>query len=83
MKIEPSRCPECGAKIRGTCDIVPATALLDEVAPGEFEYAGESKVHWDGQHTPETFEGLPEVICENGHIFPVHINEEARTDATP
>ena len=37
-------------KIVGICDFIPAVAFFTEVnSLTDFEYDGESRVHWDGQ----------------------------------
>ncbi|HEX3654525.1 MAG TPA: hypothetical protein VHV55_01895 [Pirellulales bacterium] len=70
MRFDPARCPECGDLPKGTCDVIPAIALLyfdddDDAA----EFAGESEVLWDGQETPTNADGLIDVICPNGHVW--------------
>jgi hypothetical protein len=71
MKFNPCRCPECNALPKGTLDWTPSTALMsadDERARNpEFEYDGESKMHWDGQETEEDDQGRVGLICPNGH----------------
>lgn len=45
-------------EIIGVCDVIPAVALFSQVnSLTDFEYAGESRVHWDGQ-THERRDGL-------------------------
>lgn len=75
MKITPCKCPECGGDIRGTVDQVPGIALLTDLGGGDFEYAGETEVFWDGQ-TPETdADGRQLVQCENSHEFYATVEE--------
>ena len=76
MFINPDVCPECGAAIRGTCDLVPAVALVErDPATGEFEYSGESKMCWDGQTTETDDVGRWRLICLNGHEFFAEVTE--------
>src|SRR2546429_272284 len=48
MTITPSSCPECGAQIKGTCDVIPGTARVFQNEDGTFEFSGETDVHWGG-----------------------------------
>jgi len=75
MKITPTQCPECGARINGTLDWIPAVALLAETTPGSFAYTGESDIIWDGQHT-QTLGGQPLIVCERGHKITAAIDPE-------
>lgn len=68
MKREPLRCSECGEVADGTVDTVPARALLTRPDErGHVEWAGETKMFWDGQMTETEAEGRWTLECTNGH----------------
>jgi hypothetical protein len=47
-------CPKCGGDPEGTCETTPGVALLRRTEDGQgFNYAGDTRMHWDGQ-TPQT-----------------------------
>ena len=75
MRIEPSVCPHCCANIAGTADIVPALAYVNRSEDGTYEWAGESKVFWDGQESVMDSEGLTLVQCDEGHEFEARVEE--------
>ena len=61
-----------GAQIIGTAELTPGTALtmddsFERDASGSisYDYAGETKMHWDGQETIER-NGKVVLIDENG-----------------
>lgn len=61
-----SRCPQCGGRPEGTCDTIPAVALLryDEDSDS-YEYFGETRVGWDGQVSQNDSRGRALLLCEN------------------
>jgi hypothetical protein len=75
MKIIPSDCPQCGERVYGTADIIPGTALLIENDDGTFDYAGETKVDWDGQ-THRTRDDQTIVCCANGHEWMADLDDD-------
>jgi hypothetical protein len=75
MTITPGTCPTCGESVYGTVDLVPAVAYVHDNGDGTFDYDGESKMYWDGQHTDTTHDGRPLVQCHNGHEWPAAIEE--------
>jgi hypothetical protein len=79
VKIIPSQCPECGEYLIGFCDMIPGTCLLDHECEDEFEYNGETKLHYDDQYT-EGKDGKLLVICDLGHQWPVNVEDGNETD---
>lgn len=75
MKITPSVCPKCGETVKGTCDLVASTVLLDEDEDGSFDYSGESEMHWDTSTTETNDQDQWRVCCENGHEWWASIEE--------
>lgn len=63
MKFEPTLCPKCKGKPRGTCELVPGLALLMELEPGDYDYEGYTKLNWDAQTTIEDADGLVTLVC--------------------
>ena len=57
MRFSPDICPSCGKHAIRTIDSVPALALMDRDADGDYEYSNESKMCWDGQTTETDDEG--------------------------
>ena len=55
MKFDPTNCPKCSGKPRGTVEQIPGLALLMEMTdqPGEYDYEGSTDVWWDDQITIE------------------------------
>lgn len=53
MQISTDICPICMKAPIGTVENVPGIALLvaDDEEPGQYEYAGETEMSWDGQRT--------------------------------
>ena len=56
-------CPFCQKIPTGTCELVPGTALLEEVEDG-MEYVGETRMHEDGQKTEKDDRGLTVFWCD-------------------
>ena len=75
MTITPDSCPQCGAQIKGTCDVIPGTARVFQNHDGTFEFSGETDVHWDGQQT-KTEGGKARVICTEGHEFLAELTDQ-------
>jgi hypothetical protein len=75
MKIKPSICPECGETVNGTCDQVASTCLLDQDDDGNFDFSGESEMHWDTSTTETNDKGQWLVCCENGHEWWAAVEE--------
>jgi hypothetical protein len=69
MRFDPCKCPECGGPPTATCDLVPGNALLQDLGDGEFDYAGETKMCWDGQYTETDDDGKLHLMCENSHFW--------------
>jgi|GEM_PF-7035036 len=73
------RCPECGERIQGSLELVPAVALASgaerEVQPGEaarMTYDGTTEMDWDGQTTAYVeIDGTRFVVltCRRGCVF--------------
>ena len=42
---------------------------------GEYEYSGETTMHWDGQYTTSNKKGQTLVTCPNGHEWPAEIED--------
>lgn len=68
MKFDPMNCPDCGKPAIGTIDIIPGCCLFTSPdADGCVDYAGETKLFWEGQ-TPETNENDHVLLrCHCGH----------------
>lgn len=84
MRWQQNTCPTCAKPAAELAEMVAAQALLtyDEES-GEYEYAGESRVCWDGQETLEA-DGMQNLYCENGHDWwtaPVQEHEGAAQEA--
>jgi len=76
MRFEPHTCPSCGGIATGTSETIPGVALLDFDADGNAEYAGETKMCWDGQQTEIDADGNAELWCGEGHCWPARMDEE-------
>lgn len=63
MRLTTPTCPECGAAVRGTADLVPGNALLQRLGDGSYEYAGQTEMWWDGQMNEIEWE---RVLCGGG-----------------
>lgn len=83
MKFDRPRCPECGEWARGTCELVPALALLDFTQDGEAEYQGETEMDWDGQTTLHDQEGRATLECRNCHRWPARLTQDDDSDDQP
>lgn len=84
MKFEPPQCPECGEVADGTVDVVPGRALF--TAPderGHVEWAGETKMFWDGQQTEIDAQGRWGLECTNGHQWYAVLEEDERPETRP
>lgn len=67
MKLEIPKCPECGEIATGTFEMIPGIAFLTAIdSDGEVEYAGETKVLWDGQRAVVR-DGKYTLLCCNHH----------------
>lgn len=79
MIFETPTCPECGLPAYGTVEHIPGVALLAEDAtPGtDVEWAGETKVEWDGQTTESDAEGRVLLTCRSGHEWWSKVKEAA------
>lgn len=77
MRFEPSKCPECGQRAKGTLETIPGIALLEFDEDCDADYQGETKVWWDGQQTARSDDGRVRLVCPDGHEWP------ASDDQTP
>ncbi len=73
MTIKDPICPECGAPVDGTWEVVPGIALVDRQPDGSFDYVGETKMIWDEQKTAKSPHGLAVVICHHGHTWETEV----------
>lgn len=69
MRLLTPTCPECGEPAQWTVDCIPGGALIDLDEDGTFEYAGETKMFWDGQTTETDEEGRLLVGCGEHEWF--------------
>jgi hypothetical protein len=70
MKFNPSKCPDCGERIRGSVDVLYGVALVTKPdEDGNCEWAGETEVDWNGQAPTSNSPGTVVVRCLNGHEF--------------
>lgn len=77
MKIETPKCPECGKPPEGTVDRIPGIALFGEIdGEGKTEYAGETRVCWDGQESHADEAGRVLVQCRSGHEWYTYLDED-------
>lgn len=77
MRIEPSRCPDCGRVAQGFEEIVPVKAFVELCEEsGEYQYTGESKVYWDSQVLDLNDEGVGVAHCQEGHTWEFTLEEE-------
>jgi hypothetical protein len=69
MRFTLDTCPICGLPPDGTLETVQGFALLQPKSDGSpgFEYAGETKIWWDEQHTVRDAQNCVTLICEKGH----------------
>mgnify|MGYP001586300189 FL=1 len=65
MKFDPTSCPSCGGKPRGTVEQLLGLALLMELTdqPGEYDYEGYTEVWWDDQESIEDEDGEVTLVC--------------------
>lgn len=72
-------CPECGLPAYGAVERIPGVALLAEVpGPGkDVEWAGETKVEWDGQTTETDADGRVLLTCRSCHEWWSKVEEGA------
>ena len=50
LMLKTPKCPKCGKPAIGSSDFIPGCALFDgDPSEGAVDYAGETKVYWDGQ----------------------------------
>lgn len=71
-----SVCPECGAKPESILENVMAAAQLMMDDSGNFDYAGESNVHWDTQQVQQNGNKQCQLQCANFHEWYTDWNGE-------
>ena len=68
MRVDPHRCPDCGEPAEGTVDIVPGIAQFgDFTEDGITDWAGGTRMCWDGQMPQTDAQGRTLVQCEHAH----------------
>lgn len=73
MTLEEPICSICGSPAAGISETIQCTALIGRKEDGSFDFAGETKVHWDTQKAPVDGDKRARVECENGHEWPTRI----------
>ena len=76
MKFDVPRCSVCGETAIGTLESVPGLALLVFDQRGDAEYAGETRLDWNGQTTVCDGDGQVTLECPNGHQWPSHMRDQ-------
>lgn len=72
MKFEPIHCPECGEEADGVLERLSCCAYIEkDRETGEYQYAGETDMWWDEQRPILTEDGRYQLVCHNGHDWPV------------
>lgn len=71
MKLTNPICPECKHRAIGTIDLIPGTALFDDVPfkNKHVDFCGETDVFWDGQKTITNDKDESQVTCDSGHTW--------------
>ncbi len=75
MILEVPLCPTCREPAVGIAETMLCTAMIQQEDDGSFEYAGESKVHWDTQEATLGADKRARVECDAGHEWETGISE--------
>ena len=75
MRLNPSKCPQCGQQAKGTLETIPGVARLLFDEDGRAEYTGSTDVCWDGQETVLDESGRATLVCPDGHDWPAVMDD--------
>ena len=69
MKFDPTSCPKCNGKPKGTIEQVLGLAHVIELddQPGVYDYEGYTDIWWDDQFTREDEDGKVTLECADCH----------------
>ena len=78
MKLEPARCPQCGAVAHAITETVGVDVHLEyDAERDQYEYAGEDRVNWDTQETAFDQAGNADVWRRAGHFWKARVPRAA------